>query len=356
MKHLCANDSAGSRVKVGHRQATSNPVNPLAEMLGGFGFLEVELRDFHGANMIARLQQVITLSLLFVAALAVFVSTHEAHTGWGVVGSLIVLFGHAIFLGIEFFLLVIVTWNSPGLRFGALAMMRAWLGESLQAPRVFYWRQPFRSEKWPNRLPVVPVPQRGVILVHGLLCNRGFWNPWMAKLHACGTPFIAVNLEPISGVIDGDVASVDAAVATITRSTLQPPLLVGHSRGGLVLRAWAAQPQNVKRFHRIVTIGTPHSGTWMARFATSRSGAEMRPDSAWLTSLRALESAGAYARFTCFFSRCDNIVFPATTATLSGADNRDVPANAHIRMVFAPEVFDEVQRLLTNDTAGPAQV
>ena len=38
VKHLSANDSADSRVKVGHRQATYKPQNPRSEMPGGFAF------------------------------------------------------------------------------------------------------------------------------------------------------------------------------------------------------------------------------------------------------------------------------------------------------------------------------
>ena len=39
VKRLCANDSAGSRVKVGHRQALTAPNTPSVFDPGGFGFL-----------------------------------------------------------------------------------------------------------------------------------------------------------------------------------------------------------------------------------------------------------------------------------------------------------------------------
>ena len=40
VKRLCADDSAGSRVKVGHRQALTSPPNPLVlSVPGGLGFL-----------------------------------------------------------------------------------------------------------------------------------------------------------------------------------------------------------------------------------------------------------------------------------------------------------------------------
>jgi hypothetical protein len=39
VKRLCADDSADSRVKVGHRQALTSPPNPLGpRVAGGLGF------------------------------------------------------------------------------------------------------------------------------------------------------------------------------------------------------------------------------------------------------------------------------------------------------------------------------
>ena len=52
------------------------------------------------------------------------------------------------------------------------------------------------------------------------------------------------------------------------------------------------------------------------------------------------------ARFVCFWSHCDNIVFPTRSATLPGADNRHLEATPHVRMVYHPDVFAEVMRAL----------
>ena len=58
---------------------------------------------------------------------------------------------------------------------------------------------------------------------------------------------------------------------------------------------------------------------------------------AWWRSLEASESAQAFDRFTCFYSHCDNIVFPASNATLAGADNRHVTGAAHVQLLDQPE-------------------
>ena len=58
------------------------------------------------------------------------------------------------------------------------------------------------------------------------------------------------------------------------------------------------------------------------------------------------EPADRAARLTCFYSHRDNIVFPASAASLAGADNRHQPAVAHVHMVSRPEPWDETLRWL----------
>ena len=94
----------------------------------------------------------------------------------------------------------------------------------------------------------------------------------------------------------------------------------------------------------IVTIGTPHHGTWLGRFSRVSNGKQMRQEGPWLTALREREARrwpqGTYARFTCWYSNADNIVFPTSTATLPGADNRLVQGHAHVAMAFEQEIVD----------------
>ena len=44
----------------------------------------------------------------------------------------------------------------------------------------------------------------------------------------------------------------------------------------------------------------------------------MRMNSAWLQALKAQEPPGRAKLFVCWYSNCDNIVFPATVAVLPG--------------------------------------
>lgn len=308
--------------------------------------------------MLARLQQFITLTLFAGAIAWATYFVQAGRPAWGWVGALLILAGYALFLGLEFLLLAWVQdEGGPVPPATATQLLRAWWGEVLSAPRVFCWRQPFRSNAEPDNLDANQAGRRGVVFVHGFVCNRGFWNPWMKHMRRQGVPFVAVNLEPLFDSISRYVDTIDAAVRQVEISTGYPPVVVAHSMGGLAIRAWLDRFGADHRVHRVITVGTPHGGTWLARYGRTVNSREMALKSPWLAGLAAQSPARRHALFTCFYGNCDNIVFPASTATLSGADNRHVPATAHVHMAFHPAVFSEVSRwLLSSDSARKAAV
>ena len=296
--------------------------------------------------MLARLQQFTTLGGLALAVLWATWALQRGHPAWAVAGVLLMLGGHAIVLAFEFALLRRAHGDDPTPRATASQLLRAWWGESLAAPTVFCWRQPFRSQRFAPGLPSVAEGRRGVLLVHGFVCNRGLWNLWLQRLRAAGVPVLAINLEPVFGSIDDYIDAIEQAAQSLERATGLAPVIVAHSMGGLALRRWWAERGDDARVHRAITIGTPHQGTWLARFAVSRNARQMQQGSRWLQSLAAREPAGRHGRFTCFYGHCDNIVFPPSTATLAGADNRHIPGVAHVQMADHAEPWQELQRWL----------
>lgn len=230
--------------------------------------------------------------------------------------------------------------NTPSPRLGQLAAA-AW-AEAWACWWVFSLWQPWRSTAWPDHLPG-QAGRRGVLLVHGYVCNRGLWRLWQPALQARGHAVMAINLEPVFGSIDAYVPLIERAVRRLTEATGQPPVLVGHSMGGLAIRAWlrAVSPDGLQddRVHRIITLGTPHHGTWLGRWGHTPNGQQMRLNSPWLRALAAQEPAARYRRFVCWYSHCDDIVLPAATATLPGADNRHHPATGHVQLALDPDIL-----------------
>jgi pimeloyl-ACP methyl ester carboxylesterase len=293
--------------------------------------------------MLARLQRCITLSLM-AAATGWFLLFFRSAPMLAVAGSLAIVLGYAGFLALEFAALRWVNRGDPAPQPTIVELLHAWIGETLTAPRVFCWRQPFRQNAVPDRLlgQGAESGRRGVVFVHGFFCNRGFWTPWLRRREMVGRAFVAVNLEPIFGSIDDYAPQIEAAVRVVTEATGGPPLLVCHSMGGLAARAWLKNMNAEHRVHRVVTIGTPHGGTWLARFGRGVNGQQMRLKSQWSAGLdhgSADDRQSLQGRFTCWYSNCDNIVFPVSTATLPHADNRLVRGAAHVQLAFVPCVM-----------------
>ena len=174
----------------------------------------------------------------------------------------------------------------------------------------------------------------------------------MKRLKAQRRVYIAVDLEPAFGSIDEYVGIIDKAVAQVTQATGQPPVVIGHSMGGLALRAWLSPVNSeqtmteLNRVHRVITLGTPHHGTWLGVFSHTLNGSQMRLQSSWLRDLQQREKSMGAVKFTCFYSNCDNIVFPVSSAKLDGADNRLLKQLGHVAMVNNAQVMGMCWRLL----------
>lgn len=303
---------------------------------------------------LARLLQILVLGLIAVVLAATVLAVSLGHPLLAVVIVGTVASGHAVVLAVEFILAARENGKPrSGLPAGPAQRLRAWAHEAYVAPQVFCWQQAFRSRRYPNRLPRSPAGRTGILLVHGYVCNRGVWNPWLARIRQLGIPYVAVNLEPVFGAIDDYVPIIERAARRLERATGARPLIVAHSMGGLAVRAWLDAHGADDRVRHVVTVGTPHHGTALARFGFSANAKQMQPGSRWLQALAGREPRARYARFTCFYSHCDNIVAPAASATLPGADNRHVAGAAHLDMLRSDAVFREVLRWAKSVTAEP---
>lgn len=276
----------------------------------------------------------------------------QGHGFWALVAAVTVLWGHVLILALEFLMLPAINRRDPTPAAGLRQHLRAWWIESRACSRVFGWQQPFASRRLPDHWPADAAGRRGVLLVHGFFCNRGLWNDWLARLRDEDVPVVALTLEPAFGSIDRYAAALEAAISELERRTGCAPVLVGHSMGGLAIRAWWREHGHDTRVHRVLTLGTPHAGTFMARFSAAPNAAQMRLGSPWLQALAAQESPAMRALMRCYYSHTDNIVCPASSAALAGAQPIHLPATGHIGLLYEAQVFDDLMQCLRSPAAA----
>jgi CheY-like chemotaxis protein/triacylglycerol esterase/lipase EstA (alpha/beta hydrolase family) len=197
-----------------------------------------------------------------------------------------------------------------------------------------------------------------VLLVHGYGCNSGYWAYLIPRLDRARISHASVDLEPVLGDIDGYVPLVERAVEELRAATGATQVaLVAHSMGGLVARAWM-RAHGGARVARVVTLGSPHHGTGMAKFGRGANVVQMRRDagiaSGWLQELGRSEDAARRALITSIYTHHDNIVSPQTSSLLPGARNVAFGGVGHVALGCNGRVLDTVMAELAQLEAVPA--
>jgi len=191
-----------------------------------------------------------------------------------------------------------------------------------------------------------------VLLVHGYLCNHGVWRAMKRFLESCGVGAWTHAAEPVFAGIDDYVPALAARIDAVLECTKAPRLvLVGHSMGGLILRAYL-RAHGSRQVALCITLGTPHHGTRSARRGLGESARQMVPGSDWLKGLAHTESGGPPSPVVSIWSRHDNVVAPQESARLEEAENIALDGVGHMALVFS----DVVQALVLEKTLGAARI
>src|SRR5450631_1818012 len=176
-----------------------------------------------------------------------------------------------------------------------------------------------------------PAPaQLPIVLVHGVLVNDGVWfmmRRYLAR-HGIGAVY-TVNYGPPYGDIDHFAEQLSVKIESVCAATgAARVLIVGHSMGGLVARAYLRQ-RGPARIERIITLGTPHHGSVLAWIYVGRCLAQMRPGNAWLAELNREETKPSPVPIVSIWSRHDSLVVPQASSELRCAENVAVVGVGH---------------------------
>jgi len=193
-----------------------------------------------------------------------------------------------------------------------------------------------------------------VLLVHGIYCNAGVWHRLVAYLRSEGTRNVfCVNLGPPLSGIDRFARQLAQRVDEVCEACKTTRVIVvAHSMGGLVARAWRARLGGDARAARVVTIATPHRGSRLARFAPGRCAAEMVPGSPWLVRLHAEEAGKPAARATCIASWHDSLVAPQDSALVPEAAHLTFERLGHLQLLVDARVHARVAAEVASARSG----
>jgi pimeloyl-ACP methyl ester carboxylesterase len=237
----------------------------------------------------------------------------------------------------------------PQLRIGPLTAVRCVLHEMLSYTAVYVLFQPFPRLMLPAESQSFVPGRPVVVLVHGYMCNAGVWA-WFARyLIARGQSVRTVTLEPLFARIEDYVAPL-ARVVDEAAGDGGRVVLVGHSMGGLVCRAYARRVGGAG-IARIVTLGTPHHGSALAQMGHGADALDMSPNGEWLRGLSESEGGGQVAPMTSIYSVHDNFVAPQDSSVLAGATNIPVTGIGHLGLLMSARVARMVETATSADSA-----
>jgi len=236
----------------------------------------------------------------------------------------------------------------PAFRLDAAGAARLFFGEFLAGLWTSSWGM-LRPRLTP--LDVQASSGLPVLLIHGYVCNRGYWTQLSRRFAQAGIVHDALDLEPIGAGIDDFLPQVQHAVQALrARTGALQVLIVAHSMGGLVARAYLRQ-YGVQDIAHVITVGTPHHGTVLANLGLGRNARQMsRPHGqphSWLAQLAASEPPELRARFTSIYSHHDNIVAPQDSACLPGARNLAFGGIGHVALASDARILDRVIEEIT---------
>lgn len=221
-----------------------------------------------------------------------------------------------------------------------MTWLRAMAGEFWATILIFLLRQPWSSQG-PGILPATGTgSQVPVVLVHGYLCNHRVWDTVASGLRARGHTVLPLNLEPLFTSIDKYARTIEVAVMELCQHTGSSQIaLVGHSMGGLAIRAWM-RASGVQRVARVLTLGTPHVGTQIAPSTRSHNGIQMGWQSTWLAELAASETDDVRSRIRIAITPQDNIVYPQRSQVLTGVEPTVFEGIGHLQMCLDGAVLN----------------
>jgi pimeloyl-ACP methyl ester carboxylesterase len=201
-----------------------------------------------------------------------------------------------------------------------------------------------------------PGPQDPVVVfVHGLYHNASAWALFKHRFHHAG---LACAYALSCNTLTRDLWQASDTVATdLKRIAARHPdhqlFLVGHSMGGLVIRACLRDEEIRERTLGAASLGTPHRGSRMAALGIGPSARCLEYESPDMGRLN--QEAVPRIPFLCLYSEFDNMVLPASG--LHPPDNAPwrvevAPALCHVCLLYSRAVTWQVLNFIKETAAS----
>lgn len=196
-----------------------------------------------------------------------------------------------------------------------------------------------------------------VVLAHGYVHNRSAFVALTRQLRRAGFRYIhGLNYNPLRHDIPEIAEMLAVEVDRVRDATgAEQVMLVGHSMGGIVARFYTQELAAPGAVDTVVTLASPHRGTYASYLAPGPASRDLRPGSRLVRQLQ--EGARpSSTRWLAYWSDLDPFVTPAVHAKLSHpalcATNIRLRDTGHLSLLMSREVTGDVVDYLADRELG----
>ncbi|MEO7447712.1 MAG: alpha/beta fold hydrolase, partial [Humibacillus sp.] len=250
------------------------------------------------------------------------------------------------------------------------ALEATWMGLHLGLYPLGLLGQNASDRRRGYRLGHLPPSQRGlavqdveaaetpILLVHGMVDNRSIFTVLRRGLVRRGFGRIeTMNYSILTGDIRAAAAQLGAEIERIVEETGYERIhVIGHSMGGLIARYYVTRLGGDAHVHTLVTLGTPHGGSYLAYSWPGALTRQLRPYSPLMDELAA-PVRDCQTRFIVYWSDLDQLVVPQRNAALHHDDlnvhNIALHAVGHMSLPITASVVHGISTALAHlDSSG----
>lgn len=157
-----------------------------------------------------------------------------------------------------------------------------------------------------------------------------------------------INLFPNFATAEEQAQKIQARVEDMkARYGVSQVELVVHSFGGIISRYYIQQLGGTADVRNLVTIATPHHGTYVAYFGPGKSADQLKYNSPFIQALNARGYAYPPVKYTSIWSNVDEIVIPQRSAVMPDSTVHQVPWTGHLSILFSKRTYAHVLAALS---------
>jgi triacylglycerol lipase len=192
-----------------------------------------------------------------------------------------------------------------------------------------------------------------ILFIHGYNASSSTWSTMVSRFKADGwTDAELVNWSY-------DYRQSNATTATLIQQKVNAILaatgatkvdIITHSMGPLSARYYVKNLDGDGKVDALVSLGGANHGTSFANFCFDVSCVEMRPGSTFLTNLNSVDETPGSPRYATWWSDCDEVINPNSSALLSGAINTQTACIWHSALHEDAGVYRQVRDMVNTPT------